>query len=115
MWPRAQMLYRHSRSVFGQASSKRHVTLVTHIWRYYPKYPPSYRLSGEIQLSVLVSGRSIKRTERTSSHTAAMSLFANIVGFSLVGLAARVGQLGIQKRPILESTFSSLCPLPVDD
>ncbi|KAI0359811.1 hypothetical protein OH77DRAFT_1394926 [Trametes cingulata] len=32
-----------------------------------------------------------------------MSLLANIVGFSLFGLAARVGQLGIQKRNILEN------------
>ncbi|KAI1796873.1 hypothetical protein LXA43DRAFT_1089408 [Ganoderma leucocontextum] len=32
-----------------------------------------------------------------------MSLFANIVGFSLFGLAARMGQLGIQKRPILDN------------
>ncbi|EJF64899.1 hypothetical protein BD309DRAFT_867362 [Dichomitus squalens] len=32
-----------------------------------------------------------------------MSLLANIVGFSLVGIAARMGQLGIQKRPILEN------------
>ncbi|KAJ8488203.1 hypothetical protein ONZ51_g3718 [Trametes cubensis] len=32
-----------------------------------------------------------------------MSLLANIVGFSLFGLAARIGQLGIQKRPILDN------------
>ncbi|KAI0649061.1 hypothetical protein C8Q79DRAFT_1007629 [Trametes meyenii] len=32
-----------------------------------------------------------------------MSLIANIVGFSLFGLAARVGQLGIQKRNIFEN------------
>ncbi|KAI0787609.1 hypothetical protein C8Q74DRAFT_1366452 [Fomes fomentarius] len=32
-----------------------------------------------------------------------MSLLANIVGFSIVGFAARVGQLGIQKRPIFEN------------
>ncbi|KAI0326930.1 hypothetical protein GY45DRAFT_1257971 [Cubamyces sp. BRFM 1775] len=32
-----------------------------------------------------------------------MSLLANIVGFSLFGLAARMGQLGIQKRPILQN------------
>ncbi|KAI0775161.1 hypothetical protein BD413DRAFT_440004, partial [Trametes elegans] len=32
-----------------------------------------------------------------------MSLLANIVGFSLFGLAARVGQLGIQKRNPLEN------------
>ncbi|RDX57224.1 hypothetical protein OH76DRAFT_1424918 [Lentinus brumalis] len=32
-----------------------------------------------------------------------MSLLSNIVGFSLFGLAARVGQLGIQKRPLFEN------------
>lgn len=36
--------------------------------------------------------------------TTTMSLFANIVGFSLFGLAARLGQLGIQKRNLFEST-----------
>lgn len=38
-----------------------------------------------------------------------MSLLANIVGFSLFGFAARVGQLGIQKRPI----FESASPVPL--
>lgn len=33
-----------------------------------------------------------------------MSLLANILGFSAVGLAARFGQLGIQKRNLFEST-----------
>ena len=44
-----------------------------------------------------------------------MSLLANVVGFSLFGLAARMGQLGIQKRPILDSAFSLplLIPMPV--
>ncbi|KAH9846658.1 hypothetical protein C2E23DRAFT_743485 [Lenzites betulinus] len=32
-----------------------------------------------------------------------MSLLTNIVGFSLFGLAARVGQLGIQKRGFFEN------------
>ncbi|KAI8969499.1 hypothetical protein BD414DRAFT_428466 [Trametes punicea] len=32
-----------------------------------------------------------------------MSLLSNIVGFSLFGLAARIGQLGIQKRNVLEN------------
>ena len=32
-------------------------------------------------------------------------MFANILGFSLFGLAARMGQLGIQKRNPMESTF----------
>lgn len=36
-----------------------------------------------------------------------MSMLANIVGFSLVGLAARIGQLGIQKRNIFDSEFAS--------
>jgi len=34
-----------------------------------------------------------------------MSLLANIVGFSLVGLAARIGQLGIQKQNLFMSVF----------
>jgi len=32
-----------------------------------------------------------------------MSLLANIVGFSLFGLAGRFGQLGIQKRPLMQN------------
>lgn len=32
-----------------------------------------------------------------------MSMLANILGFSLFGLAARMGQLGIQKRNPMES------------
>ncbi|KAL0573220.1 hypothetical protein V5O48_008740 [Marasmius crinis-equi] len=32
-----------------------------------------------------------------------MSMLANIVGFSLFGLAARFGQLGIQKRNLFEN------------
>ncbi|KAK0469699.1 uncharacterized protein EV420DRAFT_57844 [Desarmillaria tabescens] len=32
-----------------------------------------------------------------------MSLFANVLGFSLFGLAARLGQLGIQKRNLFDS------------
>ncbi|TCD64908.1 hypothetical protein EIP91_003444 [Steccherinum ochraceum] len=32
-----------------------------------------------------------------------MSLFANVLGFSLFGLAVRVGHLGIQKRNLLDS------------
>jgi|ERR1700722_6090789 len=36
-----------------------------------------------------------------------MSLLSNIVGFSLFGLAARFGQLGIQKRSLISSTFTS--------
>ena len=43
-----------------------------------------------------------------------MSLLANIVGFSLFGLAARVGQLGIQKRPIFESASARNVPSAVD-
>jgi len=30
-------------------------------------------------------------------------MLANIIGFSLFGLAARLGQLGIQKRPLLDN------------
>ncbi|OBZ72159.1 hypothetical protein A0H81_07637 [Grifola frondosa] len=36
-----------------------------------------------------------------------MSLFTNIVGFSLFGLAARFGQLGIQKRNLLKVRVDS--------
>ena len=43
-----------------------------------------------------------------------MSLLANIVGFSLFGLAARVGQLGIQKRPIFDSASSITLPCSAD-
>ena len=32
-----------------------------------------------------------------------MSLLANILGFSAFGLAVRMGQLGIQKRNLLDS------------
>jgi hypothetical protein len=35
-----------------------------------------------------------------------MALLSSILGFSLFGLSARVGQLGIQKRNLLESTSS---------
>lgn len=41
-----------------------------------------------------------------------MALLANILGFSVFGLAARVGQLGIQKRNLLDST--SLHSLQID-
>lgn len=43
-----------------------------------------------------------------------MSLFANILGFSVFGLAARFGQLGIQKRNLLDSAckyFSDFKPI----
>lgn len=40
-----------------------------------------------------------------------MALLSSILGFSLFGLSARVGQLGIQKRNLLDSTSSfSLLP-----
>jgi hypothetical protein len=39
--------------------------------------------------------------------TKQMSLLANILGFAGFGLAARVGQLGIQKRNLLDSTLST--------
>jgi hypothetical protein len=38
-----------------------------------------------------------------------MALLSSILGFSLFGLGARIGQLGIQKRNILESASSSPC------
>ena len=46
-----------------------------------------------------------------------MALLSSILGFSLFGLSARIGQLGIQKRNILESAFlpppsASTNPLP---
>lgn len=40
-----------------------------------------------------------------------MSLFANIVGFSVFGLAARIGQLGIQRRNLLESAWKESPPI----
>ena len=36
----------------------------------------------------------------------AMALFSTVLGFSLTGLAARFGQLGIQKRNLFESKNS---------
>ena len=39
-----------------------------------------------------------------------MSLFANVLGFSLFGLASRMGQLAIQKRNPLDS--ASHCDEP---
>ena len=47
-----------------------------------------------------------------------MALLSSILGFSLFGLGARMGQLGIQKRNLLDSTSSFLsyktctCPDP---
>lgn len=35
-----------------------------------------------------------------------MALLSSILGFSLFGLGARIGQLGIQKRNLLESAAS---------
>jgi hypothetical protein len=42
-----------------------------------------------------------------------MTLPTSIVGFSLFGLAARFGQLVIQKRPFLHSTHWQNTPLPL--
>jgi len=42
-----------------------------------------------------------------------MSLLANILGFSAFGLAARIGQLGIQKRNILENPGGHLIAMGV--
>lgn len=41
----------------------------------------------------------------SSSVVHIMSLLANVVGFSLVGLAARFGQLGIQKQNLFMSVY----------
>ncbi|RDB25960.1 hypothetical protein Hypma_006645 [Hypsizygus marmoreus] len=42
-----------------------------------------------------------------------MSLLANILGFSAFGLAARVGQLGIQKRNLLDNPGGHLLAMGV--
>ncbi|KAJ3479526.1 hypothetical protein NLI96_g8993 [Meripilus lineatus] len=42
-----------------------------------------------------------------------MSLLSNIVGFSLFGLAARFGQLGIQKRNLFENPGAHLISMGV--
>ncbi|KAF5382035.1 hypothetical protein D9615_004411 [Tricholomella constricta] len=42
-----------------------------------------------------------------------MSLLANILGFSAFGLAARVGQLGIQKRNLLDNPGGHLSAMGV--
>jgi hypothetical protein len=36
-----------------------------------------------------------------------MALLSSILGFSIFGLSARLGQLGIQKRNLLESAHAS--------
>jgi len=41
-----------------------------------------------------------------------MALLTSIFGFSLFGLGARIGQLGIQKRNLFESAFSFPYPPP---
>ncbi|KAF8623601.1 hypothetical protein AX17_007304 [Amanita inopinata Kibby_2008] len=42
-----------------------------------------------------------------------MSLLANILGFSAFGLAARMGQLGIQKRNLLDNPGGHLISMGV--
>ncbi|KAF8628037.1 hypothetical protein AX15_004152 [Amanita polypyramis BW_CC] len=42
-----------------------------------------------------------------------MSLLANILGFSVFGLAARMGQLGIQKRNLLDNPGGHLISMGV--
>ncbi|KAG5635808.1 hypothetical protein H0H81_010056 [Sphagnurus paluster] len=42
-----------------------------------------------------------------------MSLLANILGFSAFGLAARVGQLGIQRRNLLDNPGGHLISMGV--
>jgi hypothetical protein len=46
----------------------------------------------------------------TPNYSTSMALLSSILGFSLFGLSARMGQLGIQKRNLLESTSSFLFP-----
>ena len=41
-----------------------------------------------------------------------MALLSSILGFSLFGLGARVGQLGIQKRNLLESAHPPTADSP---
>jgi hypothetical protein len=41
--------------------------------------------------------------DATLGQTAMSGLLTNILGFSLFGLAARFGQLGIEKRPLMSS------------
>jgi hypothetical protein len=41
-----------------------------------------------------------------------MALLSSILGFSLFGLGARIGQLGIQKRNLLESAPPLSSPPP---
>lgn len=42
---------------------------------------------------------------------AAMTLFSSVLGFSLFGLGARVGQLAIMKRNIFDSAYYEPVPL----
>jgi len=42
-----------------------------------------------------------------------MSMFTNIIGFSLFGLAARMGQLGIQKRNPMENLTGHIIAMTV--
>ena len=39
-----------------------------------------------------------------------MALFSTILGFSMFGLGARIGQLGIQKRNLLDSAHPTIQP-----
>ena len=57
-----------------------------------------------IPLSLEAPTSSLYPVTKLTASNSTMSLFANIVGFSLFGLAARIGQLGIQKRNLFEST-----------
>jgi hypothetical protein len=46
----------------------------------------------------------LKTVARTSDTESNMPLLANVLGFSVFGLAVRMGQLGIQRRNLLDST-----------
>lgn len=48
-------------------------------------------------------GANARQFAELAHRLAKMSLLSNIVGFSLFGLAARFGQLGIQKRNLFDS------------
>jgi len=48
----------------------------------------------------------------SQSYLHPMALLTSIFGFSLFGLGARIGQLGIQKRNLFESAFSFPYPPP---
>ena len=46
----------------------------------------------------------------TETNPTPMALLSSILGFSLFGLGARIGQLGIQKRNLFDSAFPHPTP-----